>query len=660
MKSAILAALLTAAAPQGLLAQDDVTPPVSESSSTESIDVGSNVMMTIPLGWQLSRPEGAVVLTAPEGDATMTVITVAETESADEAVARAWALHEPGFARTVLLAQDLPARNGWDGGRVVNYETSPAEQLAIQAIALRKGAGWSVVLFRGAVGTFAKRGGQINQAFDSLRPADYAKESFAGRMAQPLDERRILELKDFARKAMDQLGIPGVGLALIENGRIVYEGGLGVKELGLADPVDEHTRFMVASNTKGMATLLLARLVDENKVSWDQPVTQVYPKFRLGSAETTSQVLVKHLVCACTGLPRKDMEWMLNTAPDTPASATFLQLAATQPTSGFGEVFQYNNLMASAAGYVAAHLIHPELELGAAFDRAMKERIFDPLGMDATTFDNRAAMAGSWAKPHSQALDERIQRVSMQLNEAVAPYRPAGGAWSTAHDMALYVINELSEGVLPSGQHLVSAENLLARRVPNVLVGEDRWYGMGLFDDRSNGVSVIQHGGSLLGYQSNWFAIPDAGVGAVVLTNSDSGNVFAGSFGRRLLEVLYDGKPEADETIASIAQRSEVARAKFREELTYPADPAVLAQIAPRYSHPTLGALVMARDGGKLRMAATSISAEVATRANEDGTHSLVTIEPGGIGTALLVGSSDGKRTLTLNDAQHQYVFVED
>ncbi len=114
---------------------------------------------------------------------------------------------------------------------------------------------------------------------------------------------------------MKQLGVPGAGVALVENGKVVYEGGIGVRELGKPTPVDAHTLFMVASNTKGMSTLLLAQLVDQGKLRWDQPVTEVYPQFRLGSAETTRKVLIRHLVCACTGLPRKDFEWIFNTRP---------------------------------------------------------------------------------------------------------------------------------------------------------------------------------------------------------------------------------------------------------------------------------------------------------------------------------------------------------
>ena len=416
---------------------------------------------------------------------------------------------------------------------------------------------------------------------------------------------------------------------------------------------------MIASNTKGMATLLLATLVDDGKLDWNKPVTDYMPTFRLGSEATTAKVLVKHLVCACTGLPRKDMQWLFNTKPGTSAKDTFIQLAATEPTSEFGEVFQYNNLMASAAGYLGAYIIYPKMELGAAFDRAMDERIFQPLGMKNTTFSHRASMAANWAKPYDTDLNSQLSLLDMKYNDTIVPHRPAGGAWSTAHDMALYVLNELNEGVLPNGKRLLSAPNLLIRRAHGVPTGDNVWYGMGLEDNAAYGVSVIQHGGSMFGYKSNWFAVPAAGAGLVVLTNSESGSALTAALRRKLLEVLYNGKPEAAENVDSIMKSNAAWEAKFRSELSYPLSQSTFDMLKGQYSNAELGPLVIAREGDKMMMRATSMWSEIANKKNEDGTTSIVTISPGAKGFSLLVGTQNNKTILTLNDGQHEYVWVK-
>ncbi len=170
---------------------------------------------------------------------------------------------------------------------------------------------------------------------DSLRPKGYERETFAGKKPLPLTAERVALLKEFITTGQKQLGIPGVAISLFDGGKVVFEGGFGVRELGKPKPVGADTLFLAASNTKGMTTLMLAKLVDEGKLAWDMPVSKVYPSFKLGDAETTSHVLIKHLVCACTGLPRQDLEWIFEYKSATPKTELDL-LGTMAPTTKFG------------------------------------------------------------------------------------------------------------------------------------------------------------------------------------------------------------------------------------------------------------------------------------------------------------------------------------
>jgi hypothetical protein len=99
----------------------------------------------------------------------------------------------------------------------------------------------------------------------------------------------------------------------------------------------------------------------------------------------------------------------------------------------------------------------------------------------------------------------------------------------------------------------MSKDVLLERRAKQVTIGNNTTYGMGLMVDTTYGVPVVQHGGSLIGYRSNMLWLPDHQVGAVVLTNSDSGATMLRPFQRKVLEVLFDGRPEADADIQALA-----------------------------------------------------------------------------------------------------------
>lgn len=618
----------------------------------------SGLVFSQPKDWTATAAGQATVFDAPEANLKIVFVEVGRATNALAAADKAWALFKPQAKQIVRLSNPDSPGEGWDERVSISYETSPGERLERSALALRKGTAWTVVITEGAEPTANKRSAAIMMLKESLRPAGYSRENFAGRKANRLTPQRVQALRDFIAQSARVLEVPGVGIALIDHGQVVWQGGVGVRTLGKTELVGAHTKFMIASNTKGMSTLLLSVLADEGKLRWEQHVTQLYPSFRLGSDATTKSVLVRHLVCACTGLPRKDFAFIL--ADPAPASDTFRQLALTQPTSAFGELFQYNNLMASAAGYLGGSLAYPGMEIGAAYDKAMQKKIFTPLGMRDTTFNYELGESGDWARPHGFDINGRMVVMSNDFNHLIAPYRPAGGAWSSAADMARYVQLELSKGLTPARKRMVSETNLLERRKRGVPIGENGWYGMGLMDRIDAGVEVVTHGGTLQGYHSNWYALPDAQIGAVILTNGDTGAAMLAPFLRRLLEVVYDGKPEAAAQVTAAAARTKAEAGARRGRLTYPGDPSVLAGLAKTYRNPVdNGTITISERNGVKWIKAGFIEGPVATHSNADGSVSLLSAGPGAIGIDAIVSSKDGLRMLTIRDSQHEYAYTE-
>jgi CubicO group peptidase (beta-lactamase class C family) len=631
---------------------DDLAP---SRDSPRATPAGNT--FTAPAGWSMRTAPNMVVLNSPEGDSHMAIVDV-EAPDAAAATASAWKTYRADAKWPLKVSTKQAPRNGWTERYLLQYETSPNERATVLAVASRAGAGWAVLIVDASDMTFEKRGSQFRLVGNSLRPKGYTRETFAGKKAHPLDAQRIEVLKRFVAEGMKELDIPGVGLAFIDGGRIVWEGGVGVKELGKPEPIDKDTLFIAASNTKSLTTLLLAELVDEKKMRWDERVTDIYPAFKLGDAETTRQVLVKHLICACTGLPRQDFEWLFTWARATPESNMRL-LGTMQPTSGFGQLFQYSNLMASAAGFIGAALLEPRMELGAAYDQAMQRKVFDPLAMKNTTFDFKRVLAGNYARPHGRSVDSEMKVIAMDMNYSIIPARPAGGVWTSAHDLALYVQMELARGKLPNGKRLVSEENLLARRVPQVAVGEDVAYGMGLFIDTQWGIPIIYHGGDLFGFHSNMYWLPDHDVGLVILTNADGGGLLRAAFLRRALEVLFDGKSEAQPGVTAAAATQKAQEKKERERLVIPADPAYADKLAARYSSAELGNVDVKRSATGVVFDFGAWKTPVASRKNDDGTTSFVTIDPAITGLEFVVAERGGKRALVIRDAQHEYVYSE-
>ena len=607
-----------------------------------------------PAEWTVSVRGPATILEAPEGDSRLALVDV-RAPGADSAVALAWAAYMPDRPWPLKVSTPAPDQEGWTDRRSYSYQTSPDEKRGVAAIAQRAGDVWTVVLYDMSDATGEKRASSVALVFDRLHPQGYTPESFAGKAAARLDEERLAELSAFTETAMKELKVPGVAVGILQDGEVVFAGGFGVRELGRPEKPDADTRFMIASNTKALTTLMLAKLVEAGKFDWDTPVTEILPSFALGDTATTRQVRVEHLICACTGLPRQDLEWLFE-FDDATAATALANLATMQPTSGFGELFQYSNPMAAAAGYAGGHVAYPDLEVGAAYDAAMRTLVFEPLGMNATTFDYGTALAGNHASPHAPDIDGDPAVAGMDLNYSVIHVRPAGAAWSSVHDMLRYVAMELAEGTLPDGTRYIDRETLLARRAPQVPIGKDATYGMGLMVDTKYGTPVVHHGGDMIGFHSDMMWLPEHGVGAVVLTNGDPGWTLRNVFRRKLLEVLFDGRDEADDDVAAQAANYYTRLAADRELLTVPADGDAASRLAPHYENEALGSIDVIRDDGRTWFDFGEFRSEVASRVNPDGSVSFLTIDPGEDGFEFVADGEDG-RSLTIRDAQHEYVF---
>jgi len=210
--------------------------------------------------------ENIVILQPPETDAHIAIVD-SQAPDAAGAVAAGWAAYKPDQKRPLKLVTAMPPREGWEEREVISYETSRTSALSLRPSRCARAMRGPFSLLRQASQLWRKRATQAELVLESLRPKGYERESFAGRKPEPLDDAHIAELTSFVQASMQELGIPGVSIGLIDRGRIVYEGGFGVRELGKPERVDENTLFMAASNTKGMTTLLLAELVDEKKVA---------------------------------------------------------------------------------------------------------------------------------------------------------------------------------------------------------------------------------------------------------------------------------------------------------------------------------------------------------------------------------------------------------
>jgi CubicO group peptidase (beta-lactamase class C family) len=653
----VFGASLSVALASPLAAQTAASAPAASNAARLTTTAGTE--LTLPAGWTSEPRDNGLVVRSSDGELIVIFVDV-QTSSGAAALDAGWQAAYPTEDRPALVTSEQAPPEGWEESWSRVYRTSPEENRSVFAAAVRSGSRWNTVVVNSSSAALQRNGGAFAALMESARPAGFVPENLAGRPARPFDAARLAELRSFLETSMQSLRIPGIGYAVVTPDEVLFSGGLGVRTLSQTAPVDGDTLFMIASNTKNLTTLIFAQLVDEGRVRWDQPVTELYPAFRLGSAEATRAAQVRHLICACTGLPRRDFPWLFVAGLDTPASLAFDQLANVVPTSGFGAQYQYSNHLATAAGYVAGHVLYPQMEVGAAYDRAIRERVLNPLGMTRSTFDFRAVERDpNHAAPYGDNLAGTVAPVDQGFNHSVYFMRPTGGLWSSPSDMARYVQNELRQGVLPNGQRMVSAENLLMRRMRGVQTGETGWYGMGLETEIFAGVELIHHGGSMNGYKSDIVIFPEAGIGAVLLTNSENGGALLRPWLRRMVELLYDGRPRAATEVRFAAGDIDAELRAVVARFDATPNAAAVARLAPRYRQPDLGHITVSQTGGALRFDFGSFGSSMTTRRNDDGTTAFVATDPGLIGIDFTVRPRPDARydALVIREAQHEYVY---
>jgi CubicO group peptidase (beta-lactamase class C family) len=334
------------------------------------------------------------------------------------------------------------------------------------------------------------------------------------------------ELDALVQKAMEKFNVAGVAVAIVKDGKIVHEKGYGVRSISTKQPVNEHTNFQIASNSKAFTTAALSILVDEGKLNWKDKVRTYLPEFKMYNDYVTENFLVEDLLCHRSGLGLGAGDLM-----DFPDGTDFTikdKLSAFQyfkPKSAFRTQFDYDNQLYVIAGELIARVS------GMTWEKFIQSRILDPLQM-TNSFSSQDAIKDrdNLALPHSTETGT-IRTIAMfrdQINGA------AGGILSNVDDMSKWMIMQLNKGKYGPGQdkQLFSEKRQREMWTIHTITGinpNPRYnqhfggYGLGWGLGDIKGNLIASHTGGLPGMLTSVALIPDLKLGVVILTNTESG-----------------------------------------------------------------------------------------------------------------------------------------
>lgn len=440
---------------------------------------------------------------------------------------------------------------------------------------------------RQIAGTFRQGGGELPFELDAgPGPAEAAREALAG-------------FADVGEQAVSDFNVPGVGIAVVAGGEVVFAEGFGYRDLEEQKPMTADSLFAIGSTTKAMTATLLGMVVDEGELAWDEPLTRYLPSFRLADPMITARITPRDLLTHRSGLPRHDLVWYNNNAATR--GEMVARMAHLELTADLREKFQYNNLMFMTAGYLAGQLS------GATWEEALRARLFEPLGMERSNFSVADSQEDpDHALPYRENDDDELERIPFRSIDLIGP---AGSVNSSVREMSHWLLFNLQGGRAGEAQ-LINPSTLADIHSPHMSVNampapqtkvSQRAYGMGWMVEVYRGHRRLQHGGGIDGFVTSVMFFPDDDLGLVAFSNRGSGvaglvNQVAADriLGLDPIDWLGDAKKRMEEGRAE-AEEAEKKKDAVRVAGTEPSH--AIADYAGDYAHPGYGTLTVATQG---------------------------------------------------------------
>ena len=328
------------------------------------------------------------------------------------------------------------------------------------------------------------------------------------------------QVEALAEQLVRQKKLPGLALAIVQDGKVVSMRGFGVTGAPGGQAVGTDTVFRLASLSKAFAATLSAQLVAEDAMGWDNPIINQLPAFKLRDYASARTVSVRDILSHRVGLTHNTYDRDLENDAPFPLLAERLSDAPMACTSG--DCYAYQNVAFSLIGDLVF------AATGDFYSHQVEKRLFHPLGMYNSTYGRDALEASTnWARPHVRG---RGGWVAVRPKETYYRVPPAAGVNSSIHDMAQWLIAQTGHrpDVLPPAE-------LNQIHTPQVSTpGETRgspwrrerlnnaYYALGWRVYDYSGNTLLFHGGAVQGYRGLIGFLPDRDIGIVVLWNSES------------------------------------------------------------------------------------------------------------------------------------------
>jgi len=372
-------------------------------------------------------------------------------------------------------------------------------------------------------------------------PTPSAEAAAARRAAATVAVKAIFPQFDAqAQDIFTRSRAPGAAVAVVAGDGAVYVRCFGVREVGKPEKVDKDTVFQLASISKSFTTTMLAALVGEREIGWDDPVEKYWPGFALWDPWVSRHVTFRDLTAHRSGLPEHAGDELEQFGYGR--MEILRRLRYLEPVAGFRAAYAYQNALPTAAAEGASRAT------GQSWESLVRTRVLAPLGMDATVLSYRDYLDAP-DRSGSHTMVNGAMRAGTPADEDV--FAPVGGVSSSIADMVPYLRMQLNGGAL-AGVRVAADKALAATHAATTVIGDDEAgptaYALGWETSDYLGRRVVQHGGDLSAGVSTMISMaPADGVGIVVLTNAfPEGHALAAALTTTLYDLSIKGRPQED------------------------------------------------------------------------------------------------------------------
>jgi CubicO group peptidase (beta-lactamase class C family) len=425
-----------------------------------------------------------------------------------------------------------------------------------------------------------------------------------GAFAQNLETFIRDSLDNYMAREMAAWDIPGTAVCVVKDGKVILAKGYGINQLGKPEKVDEHTLFLVASNSKAFTGTLMAMLAHENKCALDDKVQKWLPWFAMKDPWVTRELNLTDILTHRIGMQTFQGDFMYWTSSMTTRQC-IEKFGLLTPQYSFRSRWGYTNL-----GYAIAGECIKEIS-GKTWAELLRERIFGPLEMNRSLALNAEfPKATNKAYPHTK-VDGKLEILPLPNIDNLAP---AGSIASSVNDLSHWVLAQLDNGNY-QGKNVIPQDVIRQTRRPHSLVGRAnypgrrmhyRTYGLGWQLEDYEGREIISHTGGINGFVTSVTLVPEENLGVIVLTNTDA-NIFYEALKWQLIDQQLNlPYRNSSQFYMPYAQEDEKVKAEqhklWRDTVNMNLQPALpLKSFTGRYQHEAYGYVNIARQNGVLK-----------------------------------------------------------